>query len=71
LNGLNSKAEKTQRQKCSLQTLYDDYALYFMEGQYFIQLWTAHLFLKYGQHNEELKRRSLDEIEKYADRSFT
>ena len=49
------------------KNLHDDFALYFMEGQYFIQLWTAHLFLKYGQHNEELKRRSLDEIEKYAD----
>ena len=42
-----------------------------MEGQYFIQLWTAHLFLEYGQPNEELKRRSLDEIEKYADSTLS
>jgi len=51
--------------------LYDDFALYFMEGQYFIQLWTAHLILEYGQPNEELKKRCFDEIEKYADNDLS
>ncbi len=41
-----------------------------MEGQYFIQLWTAHLILEYGRPDEELKKRCLDEIKKYANSSF-
>jgi len=41
-----------------------------MEGQYFIQLWTAHLILEYGHPDLELKNRCLDEIIKYADNSL-
>jgi hypothetical protein len=47
--------------------LYDDFAQYFMEGQYFIQLWTAHLILEYGQPDLKLKKRCLDEIINYTD----
>ena len=38
-----------------------------MEGQYFIQLWTAHLILEYGQPDLKLKKRCMDEIIKYSD----
>ena len=49
------------------KNLYNDFALYFMEGQYLIELWTAHLILEYGQPKEALKRRCIEAIEKYAD----
>lgn len=53
------------------KNLYEDFALYFMEGQYFIQLWTAHLILEYGQPNEDLKKRCIDEITSYSTSSHS
>ena len=50
---------------------YEEFALYFMEGHYFIQLWTAHLILEYGQPTEELKMMCLDEIKKYANSTLS
>jgi hypothetical protein len=52
------------------KNLYNDFASYFMEGQYLIQLWTAHLILEYGHPNEQLKNKCIDEIKKYADSSL-
>jgi hypothetical protein len=47
--------------------LLEEFATYLMEGQYFIQLWTAHLILEFGNPDEKLKELCLDEIEKYSD----
>ncbi|HMJ47424.1 MAG TPA: hypothetical protein VK498_08840 [Ferruginibacter sp.] len=46
---------------------YDDFEDFFMEGQYLIQLWAAHLILEYGNPTEALKQKCLLEIEKYSD----
>lgn len=45
---------------------YDEFAGFFMEGQYFIQLWAAHLILEYGSPTEDLKIRSISVIKKYS-----
>ena len=42
-----------------------------MEGQYLIELWTAHLILEYGQPSLNLRKRCLDEIIKYSDNSLS
>lgn len=46
---------------------YDDFAGNFMEGQYFIDLWAAHLMLEYGQANESHKETCLEIIRRYTD----
>lgn len=46
---------------------YDDFLGNFIEGQYFINLWAAHLMLEYGQPNESQKEKCLDIIKRYAD----
>ena len=46
---------------------YEDFAGYFQEGQYLIQLWTAHLLIEYGSPSQELKIASLKIIKKYTD----
>jgi len=46
---------------------YDDFAAFLQEGQYFINLWTAHLILQYGQPNETLKQMCLKIIRQYTD----
>ena len=46
---------------------YDDFAGNFMEGQYFIDLWAAHLMLEYGQPNERQKEQCLEIIRRYTD----
>jgi hypothetical protein len=43
---------------------YDDFAGNFMEGQYFIDLWAAHLMLEYGQPNERQKETVLGNYQK-------
>ncbi len=45
---------------------YEDFEGYFMEGQYLIQLWAAHLVLEYGKPTEKLKQKCLEEIRKYS-----
>ena len=47
--------------------LLEDFATYMMEGQYFIELWTAHLILKYGISNESLRQQCINVIIKYTD----
>jgi hypothetical protein len=39
---------------------------YFMDDQYNIQLWTAHLILDHFNPDELMKNRCLDEIRKYS-----
>ena len=46
---------------------HDDFAGNFMEGQYFIDLWAAHLMLEYGQPNERQKEQCLEIIRRYTD----
>jgi hypothetical protein len=49
------------------KNLLEEFATYLMEGQYFIQLWTAHLILEYGNPDEKLKELCLNEIKNYSD----
>ena len=46
----------------------DEYAFsqFFMEGQYLIDLWTAHLILEYGKPSFHLKEECLEIIKKYS-----
>jgi hypothetical protein len=46
---------------------YDEFAGGFMEGQYFIPLWTAHLILEYGQPNKHIRELCLKAILDYSD----
>jgi hypothetical protein len=47
--------------------LYDEFAMNFMESQYLIPLWTAHLILEYGKPNGDLKQKCLQIIRIYSD----
>ena len=38
-----------------------------MEYQYWVDLWTAHLLLEYGQPNESLAKKCLQIIKKHSD----
>jgi hypothetical protein len=44
----------------------DEFANYLMEGQYFVQLWAAHMLLEYGSPSKYLTTKCLDEIKKYS-----
>jgi hypothetical protein len=44
----------------------NDFAEYFMEFQYNINLWAAHLILEYGQPSNKLKKECLEIIEQYS-----
>jgi hypothetical protein len=46
---------------------YEEFSGFFMEGQYLIHLWTAHLILEYGQPSADLKERCLKIITEYID----
>jgi len=46
---------------------YDEFASAFIEGQYLISLWTAHLLLEYGKPNKELTAAAIKIIENYSD----
>ena len=48
----------------------DEFANYLMEGQYFVQLWAAHMLLEYGSPAEYLTIKCLDEIKKYSNSSL-
>jgi hypothetical protein len=45
---------------------YNDFAGYFMEGQYLISLWAAHMLVEYGSPNEELLIVALKTIVDYS-----
>jgi hypothetical protein len=45
---------------------YDDFAGYFVEGQYFISLWAAHMLVEYGHPNEELMSVAIKTIIDYS-----
>ncbi len=70
---VNSKSKDGYKKLVEIAKLYiesnllDRFAGYLMEGHYFVQLWTAHLILEYGQPEEKLKQLCLDEITNYSD----
>jgi hypothetical protein len=43
-----------------------DFANYFMEGQYAVDLWTAHLILEYGNPDDALRKRCIEIITRYS-----
>jgi hypothetical protein len=45
---------------------YEAFADYFQEGQYFIELWAAHLMLEYGNPGPKLTSYALEVIKKYS-----
>jgi len=45
----------------------NEFAGFFREGQYFIQLWTAHLILENTTATEDLKKYALSVIKDYSD----
>ena len=49
---------------------YEGFAGGFQEGQYYIELWTAHLLLEYGHANQNLVLYSIEVIKKYAENSI-
>ncbi len=46
--------------------LQEEFSHYLMEGQYLVQLWTAHFILEYGTPDKELTKACLKEIENYS-----
>ena len=45
----------------------NSFAEFFQEGQYLVQLWTAHLILENNNTSDELKHKSLLVIKDYTD----
>ena len=52
--------------KYFLKDEYEGFAQFFQEGQYFIELWAAHLILEYGSPNIDLISRCIKVIKKYS-----
>lgn len=46
---------------------YEEFAACFVEGQYLIPLWAAHMLIEYGNPNKELLQASIDIIKEYSD----
>jgi len=46
---------------------YEEFSYYFIEYQYLINLWAAHIFLKYGNPPNKIKAQSLEIIGRYAE----
>ena len=46
--------------------LQSEFAMYLMEYQYIVNLWTAHLILEYGNPDEVLKLNCIEDIERYS-----
>jgi len=49
------------------QDKYEDFAGYFMEGQYLVPLWAAHMLIEYGTPNKEILIMAFDTIKEYSD----
>jgi hypothetical protein len=45
----------------------EEFAGFFQDGQYFIDLWAAHLLIDHGKPNAELTERALNIIRTYSD----
>ena len=45
---------------------YNDFAGFFMEGQYFVDLWTAHLILEFGNPDQNLIDTCIEIIKGYS-----
>lgn len=48
---------------------YEIFAGFFQEGQYFIQLWAAHLLIEYGKPSQDIIKSAIGIIKDYADNS--
>lgn len=46
---------------------YEDFTGYFMEGQYLVPLWAAHMLVEYGNPNKDLLLISINTIRRYSD----
>lgn len=46
---------------------YEDFLGYFMEGQYLISLWAAHMLIEYGDLNKKLGVIAMNKIKTYID----
>jgi hypothetical protein len=44
-----------------------EFSDFFMEGQYFIDLWTAHIILDFGNADQELREECVKVIRKYSE----
>ena len=69
---INGKEKEGYKNLVEIAKLYidnnlqDSFSGYLTEGHYFVQLWTAHLILEYGQPDTKLKKLCLDQILKYT-----
>jgi hypothetical protein len=45
----------------------EEFSFFFMETQYFIPLWTAHIILEHGNPEDKLKKECLDIILEYSE----
>ncbi len=50
--------------------LLNQFSEFLMEGNYLVQLWTAHFILELGKPDLILRQQCLTEIKKYADKSL-
>jgi hypothetical protein len=50
---------------------YETFAGFFQEGQYFIQLWAAHLLIEYGKPSQDIISSAIGIIKDYADNSLS
>ena len=47
------------------------FSFYFQEGQYFVDLWTAHIILEYMEPDKTLKEQSINIIRNYSTSTFS
>ena len=52
--------------KYFIHNKYEEFSYFFQEGQFFIQLWAAHLILDFGNPYPDLTRRCLTIIKRYS-----
>lgn len=71
--GNDSKSKEGYQQLIRIAQSYftnnreEDFAGLLMEGQYFIQLWTAHLTFEYGQPDKKLSEECVEIIKQYSE----
>lgn len=74
LNGEFSLDENDKLVKIAMnyfqESRYVEFSGFFMEYQYLVNLWTAHLFLEYGNLEDKIKNQSLKIIRRYANSSL-
>lgn len=63
----NYKEIKEIAQRITREKGITSFAIFFQEGQYLVQLWTAHLIIEDLNPSDELKKNSLFVIQEYSD----